>query len=66
MTKKRREVIAYLDQKYGKDNYQLYTPDDIITFNGEYWLTCEWGQIGAPMNKISPPPIDWQEIEDNA
>jgi hypothetical protein len=66
MTKTRKQVIEYLDSKFGKDTYQLYTPDDVITFNEDYWLTCEWGQIGAPMNKISPPPVEWQEIEANA
>jgi hypothetical protein len=66
MTKTRRQVLAYLDSKFGKENYQLYTPDDVITFNEDYWEMCEWGQIGALFNKISPPPIAWSEIEANA
>lgn len=65
MIKTRQQVITYLNTKFD-NNYQLYTPDSNKTFTQEYWESCEWGQVGAPMNKISPPPITWQEIINNA
>lgn len=65
MTLTRQRVLNYLDNKFGKTNYQLYTPDD-GDFNEAFWNSCEWGQVGAPMNKISPPPVSWQELSENA
>jgi hypothetical protein len=65
MTLTRQRILNYLDKKIGINNYQLYTPGD-GDFNESFWNSCEWGQIGAPMNKISPPPISWKELSENA
>jgi hypothetical protein len=65
MTLTRQQVIDYLNSTYGNDNYQLYTLDDATNITEEYWNSCEWGQIDAPFNKVSPPTVTWKELIDN-